>query len=164
VIGQSLLHSPAKIVVERQSQLTGSSLSALEPRQIERKLYRRTVLLAAAYSAKDLRTALNRHTHPSNMPLMATHRAPSEVTRSAGLPACNRLRPPAHLSQFSHRQRFVFGPQDAQQKLQRIQSAICHSRVGRYQPFSSQISPDQGARLLPKPNCAWEADQKAANT
>ena len=60
VIGQSCLHSPAKIVVKRQSQPTGSSLSALKPRQIARKRRGRTVLLAAAYCAKDPRAALNR--------------------------------------------------------------------------------------------------------
>jgi hypothetical protein len=41
-IGQSCLHSPANIVVERQSQPTGSSLSAPEPRQIARKPCRQT--------------------------------------------------------------------------------------------------------------------------
>jgi hypothetical protein len=85
VIGQSCLHSPAKIVVERQSQPTGSSLSALEPRQTVRKPRERTVLPAAAYCAKDPRAALNRQTHTSNMPLMAPDRAPSEVTRSVCL-------------------------------------------------------------------------------
>jgi hypothetical protein len=85
VISQSCLHSPAKIVVERQSQLTGFSLSALEPRQITRKPCRQTVLLAAVYCAKDPCTSLNCQTHPSNIPLMALDRAPSEVTQSVCL-------------------------------------------------------------------------------
>jgi hypothetical protein len=88
VIGQSCLHSPAKIVVERQSQPTGSSLLALEPRQIARKPCGRdvvhAVLPAAAYCAKDPHAALNRQT-PSFQYAVALDRAPSEVTRSACL-------------------------------------------------------------------------------
>ena len=75
MIGQSCLHSPAKIVVERQSQPMGSSLLALELRQIARKPRGRIVLLAVARCAKDPHAALN----PSNMLLMALDRAPSEV-------------------------------------------------------------------------------------
>jgi hypothetical protein len=81
MIGQSCLHSPAKIVVERQSQLIGSSLSALELRQIARKPCGRIVLLAVAYCAKDPCAALN----PSNMLLMALDRAPSKVIQSVCL-------------------------------------------------------------------------------
>jgi hypothetical protein len=149
VIGQSCLHSPAKIVVERQSQPTGSSLSVLELRQIARKPCRRTVLLAAAYCAKDPRAALNRQTHPSNMPLMALDRAPSEVTRSVCLqsptspcsPAAFRIRSCRMLNGSSN-------------------DPICRSHVGRYRPFSSQISLDQGGRLLPEPNCVGKLTGK----
>jgi hypothetical protein len=59
-------NSSASPTIEK-SQLTGSSLSALEPRQIARKPCRRTVLPAAAYCAEDPRATLNRQTHPSNM-------------------------------------------------------------------------------------------------
>jgi hypothetical protein len=143
VIGQSCLHSPAKIVVERQSQPTGSSLSALEPRQIVRKPRGRTVLPAAAYCAKDPRAALNRQTHPSNMPLMAPDRAPSEVTQSVCLQ--------------SPTSPFVFGPAGCSTKALTIH---CRSHVGKYRPFLSQISLDQGGRLLPEPNCAGKLTGK----
>ena len=146
MIGQSCLHSLAKIVVERQSQPMGSSLSALEPRQIARKPRGRTVLPAAAYCAKDPRAALNRQTHPSNMPLMALDRAPSEVTRSVCLQSPTSPCPlvPSFLTggvSYSVLQ-------DAQQS-----SIQFRSHVGRYRPFSSQISQIKG-RLLPEPNCA----------
>ena len=39
-------------------------------------------------------------------------------------------------------------------------SVIYHSHVGRYRPFSSQISPDQGERLLPESNCAGKLTEK----
>jgi len=158
VIGQSCLHSPAKIVVERQSQPTCSSLSALEPRQIARKSRGRTILPAAVFYAKDPRAALSRQTHPSNMQLMAPDRASSEVTRSPCLQSPTspcRLVPSllAGSVSYSVRRRLNRSSDDP----------ICRSHVGRYQPFSSQISPDQrgatpaGAQL-PK------ADQKSANT
>ena len=117
MIGQSCLHSPAKTAVERQSQPMGSSLLALEPRQIVRKPRGRTVLPAAAYCAKDPCAALNRQTHPSNMPLIALDRAPSEVTRSVCLQSPTSPCPlvPSFLTggvSYSV-------PQDAQQKLRR---------------------------------------------
>jgi hypothetical protein len=60
VISKSCLRGLGSIVVERRSQLRGSSLSALEPRQIARKPRGRTALPAAACCAKDPRAALNR--------------------------------------------------------------------------------------------------------
>ena len=141
-------------MVERQSQPTGSSLSALEPRQIARKPRRRTVLPAAAYCAKDPRAALNRQTHPSNMPLMAPDRAPSEVTRSVCLQSPTS--PCPLVPSFLTSSVLYLVLQDAQQKLRRSNL----SQPRRYRPFSSQISPDQGAQLLPEPNCAGKLTRK----
>jgi hypothetical protein len=138
VIVQSCLHNLAKIVVERQSQPTSSSLLALEPRQIARKPRGRTVLPAVAYYAKDLRAALNRQTYPSNMLVMASNRAPSEVTRSVclQLPTFHCPRLSAHLSP-------VFSPAAFHIRSRRMlnrssDDLICRSHVGRYRPFSSQ--------------------------
>jgi hypothetical protein len=138
MIGQSCLHSPAKTVVERQSQPTGSSLSAPEPRQIARKPRGRTVLLAVTYYAKDPCAALN----PSNMPLMALDRAPSKVIQSICLQSPTSPCPLVPSSLTSGVSYSVcrmlnksFGGSNP---------AICHSHVGRYRPFSSQISSDQG--------------------
>jgi hypothetical protein len=85
------------------------------------------------------RAALNCQTDPSNMPLMALDRAPSKVTRSV----C--LQPPTSpcplVPSFLAAGVSYSVLQDAQQKL-------------RYQPFSLQISLDQGGRLLLEINCA----------
>jgi hypothetical protein len=85
-------------------------------------------------------------THPSNMQWPRIELLP----KSHVLPACNRPRLPAHLSQFLHQRRFIFGPQDAQQK---PYDPICnlsqpHRQISALlvadQPRSAKINPDQG--------------------
>jgi hypothetical protein len=91
--------------------------------------------------------------HPSNMQWPRIELLP----RSHDLPACNRPRLPAHLS-------LVFSPAAFRIRSRRMlnrssDDPICHSHVGRYRPFSLQISLDQGARLLP-PNCVGKLTRK----
>jgi hypothetical protein len=155
MIGQSCLHSPAKIVVERQSQPTGSSLSALEPRQIARKPRGRSVLLAVAYCAKDPRAALN----PSNMPLMALDRAPSEVIRSVCLQSPTS--PCPLVPSFLNSGVSYSVPQDAQQKLRRSNLSQPRRQISALlvtdRPRSRGATP-AGAQLR------REANRKAADT
>jgi hypothetical protein len=132
MISQSCLHNPA-----------------LDPRQIARKPHRQTVLPAAVYCAKDPCAAFNRQTHPSNMPLIALDRTPSKVIRSICLqsPTSLCLLVPSFSPAAFHIQSY--------RMLNRSSNdPICHSHIGRYRPFLSQISLDQG------PNCVGKLTGK----
>jgi hypothetical protein len=80
------------------------------------------------------------------------------LPRSHDLSACNRPHLPAHLS-------LVFSLAAFRIRSHRMlnrssDNPICRSHVGRYRPFSSQISLDQGARLLLEPNCVGKLTGK----
>src|SRR6202030_56306 len=113
------------------------------------------VLPVAAYYAKDPCAALNRQTHPSNMPLMALDRAPSEVTRSVYLQSPTSPCPLVPVFSLA-----AFRIQSRRMLNRSSNDPICRSHVGRYRPFLSQISPDQGGRLLLEPNCIGKLTRK----
>ena len=125
----------------------------------------------------DLHAALKRHTSSFHL---QQDRGSSHIQGQTTLLACNRPRLPwpeflgftddremvclhviAHLSPS-----FLTGgvSYSVRKMLNRSFGGsnlpICHSHVGRYRPFSSQISPDQGERLLPEPNCAGKLTGK----
>jgi hypothetical protein len=85
---------------------------------------------------------------------MALDRAPSKVTQSVCLQSPTSPCPlvPSFLTGAVS----YSVPQDAQRKFRRSNL----SQPRRYRPFSSHISPDQGARLLPEPNCAGKLTGK----
>jgi hypothetical protein len=76
--------------------------------------------------------------HPSNMPLMALDRAPSEVTRSVCLQSPTSPCPlvPSFFSPA------VFRIRSCRMLNRSSDDPIRRSHVGRYRLFSSQISPD----------------------
>jgi hypothetical protein len=80
------------------------------------------------------------------------------LPRSHDLSACNRLRLPAHLSLVFSLAAFCI--RSCRMLNRSSNDPICRSHVGRYRPFSSQISLDQGGRLLLEPNSAGKLTGK----
>ena len=89
------------------------------------------------------------------MLLITLDRAPSKVTRFAYLQSPTS--PCPLVSSFSLA---AFRIRSCRMLNRSSNDPICRSHVGRYQPFSSQISLDQGTRLLLEPNCVKKLTRK----